>query len=70
MSYCPHGVYLGVGCKKCPKMKGGAKLSKVRIHLMKTAILLAQKAEAEPVTTKKMAIEEDFHILMQMRARY
>jgi hypothetical protein len=69
MSNCPHGVYLGVGCKKCPQRKK-QKISKERRVIIKAALLVSQRSRKETDQEKKNVMGSDFRILVRMARGY
>ena len=70
MSNCLHGVYLGVGCKKCPKPKIREGFSKERTLILATAVAVGTRASVEKEPVNKARMEKDFAALMKMRGRY
>jgi len=67
MSKCPHGVFLGVGCKHCPQ--GGTE-SAIRKSLVRTATLITKKMDKEEDLTNNSIMGRDAAVLMGMASRY
>ena len=69
MSDCIHGVFLGLGCKKCPKMKMKG-FSPERRQILKAAMLIGKKSAAEANPAEKERMAKDSLALTMVSHRY
>lgn len=70
MSNCPHGKYLGFGCKKCQIKEKGEKLSPISKQFIRTMAFVIKKKCAETDPVMKAIFDKDLKILAAMRSKY